>query len=377
MEFPSQISRARRVLRFWLLLGLISLSPSLLHAAAEAEWEQVLALARKEGKAVVAIPPSAELRKQLEAVFKQRFGIELEVVPAPGPVNANRIASEYKAGVRYFDALIVGTGTAEPLAAAGTLEPMEAFWLLPEVQEPKRWWGGHIWEDNLTTKRFLYSFIAEVGTGGLWYNADLVKAEELRSFDDFLQPKFKGRIGFSDPRVPGSGQSLWSFLWEIKGEGFLHKLVQHDLFLSRDLRQIGDALAKGKVVVSVGVGYSQLEPFLKSGLPLRQLPPPKEGLPASNGFGVLGVVKNPPHPNAAKILVNWLLSREGQDFYGKVMRHATRRLDVETKWLVDQGVQPAKDYITLEEYHRVRNHLEDKYTRVRVPASAFAEKILK
>ncbi len=346
-------------------------------AASASDWEQVLAQAKKEGKVLVAIPPSAELRKQLEAVFKQRFGIDVELVPAPGPLNANRIASEYKGGVRYFDSLIVGTGTAESLAAGGMLEPVESFWILPEVKEPKQWWGGHIWEDNLVTKRFLYSFVAEVGTGGLWYNADLAKADELRSFDDFLNPKWKGRIAFSDPRVPSSGQSVWSFLWEIKGEEFLRKLVQHELFLSRDLRQIGDALAKGKAAVSVGVGYSQLEPFLKSGLPLKQLPPPKEGLPASNGFGVLGIVRNPPHPNATKIFVNWLLSREGQDFYGKVMRHATRRLDVETKWLVDQGVQPAKDYITLEEYHRVRNHLEDKYTRVRIPATDFAEKILK
>lgn len=360
-----------------LFCGFVPLPLFAAEGKAGAEWEQVLALARKEGKVVVAIPPSAELRKQLEAVFKQRFGIEVELVPAPGPVNANRIASEYKAGVRYFDTLIVGTGTAEPLASAGMVEPVESFWILPEVKEPKQWWGGHIWEDNLATKRFLYSFVAEVGTGGLWYNTGLARAEELRSFDDFLNPKWKGRIAFSDPRVPGSGQSLWSFLWEIKGEEFLRKLVQHDLFLNRDLRQISEALAKGKAAVSVGVGYSQLELFVKSGLPLKQLPPPKEGLPASNGFGVLGIVKNPPHPNAVKIFVNWLLSREGQDFYGKVMRHATRRLDVETKWLIDQGVQPAKDYIGLEEYHRVRNHLEDKYTRVRIPASDFAEKILK
>ena len=207
-----------------ILISLLSLQPA--DAAQEkpawqADFGKTLAAARKEGKVVLAIPPSSELRQQLEAAFKTKFGVELELVPAPGPRNASRIASEYKAGVRYFDALIVGTGTAIPLVHEGMLEPLEPAMLLPEVKDPKNWWGGHIWEDNVSTKRFLYSFIAEVGTGGLWYNSILAKAEELRSFDDLLHPGWKDKIGLSDPRVPGSGQSLWSFLWETKGEDFL------------------------------------------------------------------------------------------------------------------------------------------------------------
>jgi iron(III) transport system substrate-binding protein len=346
-------------------------------AAWQADFEKTLAGARKEGKVVIAIPPSSELRQQLETAFKTKFGVELELVPAPGPRNASRIASEYKAGVRYFDALIVGTGTAIPLAHDGLLEPLEPNMILAEVKDPKNWWGGHIWEDNLNTKRFLYSFIAEVGTGGLWYNSTLVKAEELRSFDDLLHPKWKDKIGLSDPRVPGSGQSLWSFLWELKGEEFLRKLVQQNFFLSRELRQIADGLAKSKLAVSIGVGYSQYEPFVKSGLPVRQLPAPAEGLPASNGFGIVGIVKSPPHPNGARLFLNWLLSKEGQEFYGKVMKSSTRRLDVDTRWLAEYGSQAAKDSLTLQEYNRVRNHLEDKYSKVRVPSANFAEQVLR
>lgn len=40
------------------------------------------------------------------------------------------------------------------------------------------------------------------------------------------------------------------------------------------------------------------------------------------------------------------------------------------------GIDAGKDALTVEEYHRVRNHLEDKYTKVRVPAGRFAETIL-
>jgi ABC-type Fe3+ transport system substrate-binding protein len=341
------------------------------------EWDKTVEAAKKEGKIVIAIPPGPELRKELELVLKQKFGLEVELVSAPGPRNASRIASERKAGVSYFDALIVGTGTAVPLAHDGMLEPLESFFILPEVKDAKQWWGGHIWEDNISTHRFLYSFLADVSTHSIWYNSSLAKPGELRSFDDYLAPKWKGKIGFSDPRIPSSGQSIWSFMWDVKGEEFLKKLVQQELFLTRDLRQLTDALSKGRVALAFGIGRSQAEPFVKAGLPIKPGPAPKEGLPASNSFGVLGIVKDPPHPNATKAFVNWFLSREGQDWYGRIMQNGTRRLDVDTKWLKELGVDAAKDVLTVQEYHRLRNHLEDKYTKVRVPAGKFAETIIK
>ncbi len=341
-----------------------------------AEWDRTVEEARKEGKIALAIPPATELRTALEPLLKQKFGLEAELVPAPGPKNASRIAAEKKAGVSYFDAIICGTGTAAGLAADGMLEPIETFWILPEVKDPRQWWGGHILEDNLKTNKFLYSFLADVSTHGTWYNTKLAKPEELRSFEDYLNPKWKGKIGFSDPRVPSSGQSIWSFLWEQRGEEYLRKLVEQDLFLTRDTRQLADALAKGKLALAFDLGRSQTEPFVKAKLPIKPAPVTKEGLPASNAFGVLGVIKDPPHVNAAKVFVNWFLGREGQDWYSRVMQNGTRRLDVDTKWLKSLGITAAKDALTVQEYHRVRNHLEDKYTGVRVPAGKFAETIL-
>lgn len=341
------------------------------------DWERTLSEAKKEGKIVVGIPARAELRKELEAVFKPKFGIDMDLSVARGPQNASRIAAEFKAGVKYFDAFIGGSGTFESIAEDGMVEPLMPNIILPEVKDPKFWWGGHIWEDNVKTNRFLYSFIADAGTGGYWHNTALVKPDEIRSLDDFLNPKWKGKIGFLDPRTPGSGQSVWSFFWDVKGEEFLKKLVQQDLFISRDQRQLADALAKGKLAVALGVSFYTLEGFIVANLPIKEMPPLKEGAPSSNGSGVIGIVKNPPHPAAAKVFLNWFLSKEGQELYVKVMHQSTRRADVDTKWLQEHGVRAAKDVLTVEEYHRVRNHLEDKYTRVRLPSAKFAEQILK
>jgi ABC-type Fe3+ transport system substrate-binding protein len=341
------------------------------------DWERSLQEARKEGKLVAGIPARPELRIQLEAVFKPKFGIDMELLTARGPQNAGRIASEYSAGVKYFDVFMGGSGTYESLVEAGMVEPLAPLMILPEVKDAKNWWGGHIWEDNLSGSRFLYSFIADAGTGGFWCNTEQVKPQDLRSLDDFLNPKWKGKIGFLDPRTPGSGQSIWSFLWDIKGEAYLKKLLQHELFISRDQRQLGDALAKGKLAFALGVSFYSLEGFLNANLPIKELPLIKEGLPSSNGSGVIGVVKNSPHPHAARVFVNWLLSKEGQELYVKVMHQATRRLDVDTKWLQEHGVRAAKDVLTVEQYHRVRNHLEDKYTKVRLPSAKFAEEAIK
>ena len=123
-----------------------------------------------------------------------------------------------------------------------------------------------------------------------------MKADEVRSFDDLLDDKFKGRIGFLDPRTPGSGASMWSYLREVKGEDYLRKLAAHKLALSRDQRVLAEILAKGKVAIVLGLTYYSYAPFIKAGLPIEPLPVPKEGIYVSGGSGHLVVLKNAAHP---------------------------------------------------------------------------------
>jgi ABC-type Fe3+ transport system substrate-binding protein len=341
---------------------------------AQAEWDKVLEAAKKEGKVVVSIPPSAELRKGLEEAFTKRYGITLESVPGRGASVIRRIVDESKAGIRYFDLHFGGTeSTVRGLLPEDVLAPLEPSFILPEVRDPKNWWGGHIWIDN--AKRWIYSFAA-YQTQTLNYNADLVKPEEIRSFDDYLDPKWQGKIGFSDPRIPGSGASIWSFLLQVKGEEYLKKLVAQKLFLGRDLRLLAESLVKGRTSHTLGIGHTEFAPFLKAGLPVKSLPIPKEGLYATAGYGSLVTLKNGPHPNATKVFVNWLLGKEGQEIFSRSMGEATRRLDVDTKWMKELGVLAAKDGLTLEQYYRMENQSEDKIYKVREPGTEMAKKLL-
>ena len=76
----------------------------------------------------------------------------------------------------------------------------------------------------------------------------------------------------------------------------------------------------------------------------------KEGTYGTGGSGNLAILKNPAHSNATKVFVNRLLSREGQEVTSKALGPATRRLEVDTKWLRETGVIPAKDQMSVKDF---------------------------
>ena len=270
------------------------------------DWDQVLEAARKEGKVVASIPSSSALRRGMETAFENRFpGIDLEPVPGRGSKNVKRITDEHKAGVRYFDLHVGGSQSmllGLVLTKKSPAAPVPPNLILPEVRDPKNWWGGHIYADK--AQRFAYTFQAYLSKN-FWCNTKLVNP--IWSFDDLLKPKWKGLIAFHDPRRPGAWSSTWSYMWRVKGEKYLQRLVKQDLLIIWRSRQIAEFLAKGEIHLSIGVTYNSFLPFLKADLPVKPLPMMKEGTYVTGGHGNMAFLKNPPHPNAAKVFVNWLL----------------------------------------------------------------------
>ena len=375
---PAQIIIARIFLSvglFWVLIFAPAVYGQQSQATGSAEWDKLVDAAKKEGKVTVSIPASAELRKQLEDQFKKRYGVEVEIFTARGSAAVRRMADEFKAGVRFFDLHIGGSSSIiSGMLDEGILDPIEPWLALPEVKDPKQWWGGHLWVDN--AKQFIYMFQAYLPEI-IWYNTDLVKPNEIRSFDDFLNPKWKGKIGYLDPRTPGAGDSSWSFMWQVKGEEYLKKLVAQDLYLGRDQRLLAESLAKGRVAVMIGLSYYSYLPFLKAGLPIKALPTLKEGTYGTGGSGNLAVIKAPAHPNSTKVFVNWLLGREGQEIVSRALGQATRRLDVDTRFLRESGTIAAKDVMSVNDFLQIENQSEEKLDKVREPAAKVAHALLK
>ncbi len=141
------------------------------------DWGKVVQAAKKEGKVVVSFPSSAALRKAAHAELTKRYGIELELIVGRGSKPIRRIVKENKAGLHYFDIHVGGVNSiTRGLVRNKILEPVEPRFVLPEVKDPKQWWGGHMWIDN--AQRYVYGFQAYL-TENIWYNTDMVKPEDL------------------------------------------------------------------------------------------------------------------------------------------------------------------------------------------------------
>ena len=373
-----QIIIARNILSA-MLFGMLISAPAVngqqSKTPSSAEWDKLVDAAKKEAKVTVSLPASAELKKQIEEQFKKRYGIEVETFTSRGSTGVRRMADEFKAGVRSFDLHIGGSSSiVSGMLDEGILDPIEPWLALPEVKDPKQWWGGHLWVDN--AKRFVYTFQAYLSEV-MWYNTELVKPTEIRSFDDFLNPKWKGKIGYLDPRTPGAGDSTWAFMWKVKGEEYLKKLVAQDLYLGRDQRILAENLARGRIAVMIGNSYYSYLPFLKAGLPIKTLPTLKEGNYGTGGSGNLAIIKAPARPNSTKVFVNWLLGREGQEIVSRALGQATRRLDVDTSFLRESGTIAAKDTMSVSDFLQIENQSEEKLDKVREPASKVAHALLK
>ena len=374
LYFRSKIFRWLGGSAYFVLLGAAGLHAGEAKPSPPVEWERTVEAAKKEGKVVVSIPSSGELRRGIEKVFKQRFGIDAELNTGSAASIVGKIRQESKSGAPYFD-LHMGGGESmiTGLLAEGVLAPLEPTLILKDTKDPNNWWGGHIWLDN--AKRHIYASQA-YQVELIWCNTDIAKPEEIRSLTDLLNPKWSGKIGYLDPRTPGAGSSMWSFLWKLKGEDYLKKLAGQKLFLSRDQRVLAESLARGKIALVAGLSYYSFLPFAKAGLPVKSVAISRDEIYVSGGSGNVAIIKGAPHPNATKVFINWFLGQEGQEVYSRAMGQATRRLDVDTQWLKEVGVAAAKDSLTLDQYTKLENQSEEKVLKAREPAAELARKLL-
>lgn len=103
------------------------------------EWEKIVELAKKEGKVVVSVPASTELRAAIERSFEKRYGIDVELVVGRASAVVRKMIEESKAGVRYVDVHMGGSeSVVTGMLPEGILESIEPLMLLPEVKDPKQ-----------------------------------------------------------------------------------------------------------------------------------------------------------------------------------------------------------------------------------------------
>jgi iron(III) transport system substrate-binding protein len=144
------------------------------------------------------------------------------------------------------------------------------------------------------------------------YNTALVKqADAPKSFADLLDPKWKGRMVKSHPAYSGNTMTATYELSLALGWPWFEALGKQQVLQVQSSTEPPRKLALGERAVMVDGNEYNVLLDQRQGAPL-QIIYPTEGTPLV--AGMVGLMKDAPHPNAARLFVSWLLSREGQQF---------------------------------------------------------------
>ena len=293
------------------------------------QWDATVEAGRKEGE-VVIYGPHNPAYQQIWAIFQKSYPeVKFNFVPGKGSDHAQRIVAERRAG-KYLADLIMGGSSTYAAFAPGTLEPLKPLLILPDVNDSNNWFDGRLhFADAQNNAGLIIS--GEIGTRRGSYNTKLLDPKEVQSWWDLLKPKFKGKLVTFDPRVPGGGGETFMFFYYTPtlGQTFITRLLtETDILITRDLQQGTDWLGQGKVLFQIGSGQPVMKAN-KQGLPVDLMPHAmKEGDIMGGGSCCLAVMSKAPHPNAAKLFVNWVLSREGQSAWQKYTEVNSLRVDI-------------------------------------------------
>ncbi len=294
------------------------------------EWPQVLAGAKKEGKVVVNTFPGDGYKRALKAFTAAYPDVKLEHTSLHSQDFAPRILQERQASLFTWDVVAIPTSTAlQVLRPAGVWDPIRPAIVLPEAKDDAGWDGGFERGFAVVKDRALtYGFVANRG-GGITINTDLVK-DDVKGLNDLLNPKWKGKLLLPDVRT--MGDTFWPMTSARLnlGDDIIKKLfVDQEPVLSRDSRQVAEFMVRGRYPIALGVNPLLLSQFQRQGLGknLKLIHAPE--MDTVNFGTTLWLVNKAPHPNAAKVFINWVLTKDAQAQWAKEVETNSRRVGIE------------------------------------------------
>jgi ABC-type Fe3+ transport system substrate-binding protein len=321
-----------------LLRVLIALAAVLIfapQAGAAESWTAIVKAAGAEGEVDVHGGPGKLYHEVLTDGFRRAYPqIRINFSGLSGRDAIPKIVRERAAGVYSFDVYIGGTSSVlEGLKPAGALAPIKPALILPEVLDDHAWSGGLFSGFIDTDRRYVLGFEAMASPTAM-VNWDFVSHKDLGTFADLLKPEFAGKIVWDDPRLPGEGGAAGSRLLVNFGADFLKRLyTQQKIAYIANPRQVAEWVVRGTHPIGIGASFEALKPFQQQGLGgnVSGFDAPVPHPVVAVGFGSVSLMDHAPHPNAAKVYINWLLSKAGQTEWGKT-GHDSRRLDVPHPW---------------------------------------------
>ncbi|WP_312015572.1 extracellular solute-binding protein [Bradyrhizobium liaoningense] len=229
--------------------------------------------------------------------FEKKYGIPVELLDVRASELRERLRTEQAAGRFIGDVIQNGAATMIRSQRDGELQPhggiVNARLLSP--QQP-------------ATDVLVPSYILAYG---ILVNTTQVKpADEPKSWKDLLDARWKGKIQSDDMRALGGGQVMFSVLQDALGRDYHEKLAAQQPIFSRDVGNDERRVARGEFPMRIPQLFSNTT--VLKGLPVKLLIP-EEGVPYIR-FD-MALLRNAPHPNAARLFINHYLSEEVQLIY--------------------------------------------------------------
>lgn len=294
------------VIRIWFLLALIlaGIFPSAINAASP---DAVVEAARKERTLVFYTSMTVGQAQEMLNAFKAKYPfLEPKMYRAVGERLLTKIMTEVQAGRYEFDVV----QSAETQAYFLKKKNLLMKYVSPEAKnlprafvDPQGTWAAVYIMPNVTA-----------------FNTQMVKRSEVpRSYEEFLNPKWKGKIGM-DPTKPEWFAWMLKQMGEEKGLAYMRKLAAQDLRFYPGLSLLTNLLASGEFPLLLNDYLHTAEEIKRKGGPVDWVAQD----PVYTKFQPIGIGAKAPHPNAAKLFVDFVLSAEGQKIIASFARVPTR-----------------------------------------------------
>lgn len=330
-----------------ILLLAVALSPQTVVAQ---DWQDVVKAARAEGEVDVHGGPGKLYEDVLTEGFRKAYpGIKVVFVGTSGRDIILQIERERAAGLYKWDVYVGGTSSVlQTLKPAGAFAPLRSALILPEVTDDKAWRYGFDagWIDK--EKTFIFSFDYTLSPLAM-VNWSVVSHDDLKTIADLTKPQFADKIVWDDPRLPGEGSLTGQSLLKSEGADLLERLFAHQkIVFSTNRRQEADWIVRGRYPIGMAPPVDEIARYQAQGVGKDVAPfnGDIKALSGDTGFGTVALMDKAPHPNAAKVYINWLLSKAGQVDWAKTQRNS-RRLDVPLG-APDQVPPPGMAYSNLQ-----------------------------
>ncbi len=313
--------------------------------AREQDWGKVVADAKKEGTVLVYTSQRPEARSATGKAFHDKYGITVDWVMGRQGELIARLKKEYSSGLKLLDLMLSSPeNIVAELAPTGIFAPIAPFLTLPDVVDAKKWRN-----DKIPIFNGIAVKTTVVATEYRVVNKELVREGDITSTMDLLQPRWKGKIAIGDPSISG-GANEW-FTNEVfvlkRGLDLMRRLAKQDPVIVRDQRLMVEGLMHGKHSIMIGNSVSVPAGLIASGANIDFLKT-KEPRVLSYAGNLVMLAKEASHPNAAKLFLNWLLSKEGSSIFAPASQYPSTRKDVSTEGFIPALVPRTGDIDPLE-----------------------------